>query len=354
MGKKCKDHLENEFNSVQEMCNYWNINYSTFRGRINRKWKLKDALIVEVKDNKCFDHLGNEYNNQVEMCKHWKISDNTFRERIRIGWSLENALTVNMVDKKAIDHLGNEYSTVKAMCNYWNISLSAFNYRIKNKWSLKDALTIKVEPVIIPEQPTDHIGNKFNCLEEMCEYWNIPINTFKTRIRHSWSIEDALTAKIGRSNNKDKPVDHLGNKFNTVEEMCEHWDISYSSFYTRMANNMTVEEALTVPLREKDMEPVDHLGNRFDTLQEMCKHWGISKGAFQSRLQLGWSLEDALTIPPKQQYANRNNCRKVTDHLGQEFKSITEMCKHWGVKYSTFNSRIRYKWSVKDALTTKV
>lgn len=42
----------------------------------------------------------------------------------------------------------------------------------------------------------------------------------------------------------------------------------------------------------------DHLGNTFNTILEMCRHYNISSSSFHGRYKLKkWSLEDALTRP---------------------------------------------------------
>ena len=43
---------------------------------------------------------------------------------------------------------------------------------------------------------------------------------------------------------------------------------------------------------------------------------------------------------------------KYKDHLGNEFKSIRDMCRHWNANYSTFYTRYNSMcWSVERALT---
>lgn len=41
----------------------------------------------------------------------------------------------------------------------------------------------------------------------------------------------------------------------------------------------------------------DHLGNRYDTLEEMCNHYNIRVQTYINRRNRGWSLEGALTRP---------------------------------------------------------
>jgi hypothetical protein len=44
--------------------------------------------------------------------------------------------------------------------------------------------------------------------------------------------------------------------------------------------------------------------------------------------------------------------KQCTDHLGNEYPSITAMCKAYNIPTQTYGMRIKQGWSVKDALTT--
>ena len=89
----------------------------------------------------------------------------------------------------------------------------------------------------------------------------------------------------------------------------------------------------------------DHLGQEFDTIIEMCKYWGMSAATFRARIKSGMTLEDALTTKVGMR------CKKCKDHLGQEFDTIIEMCKYWGIRCKTFKNRMGKGWTLDRALT---
>ena len=65
---------------------------------------------------KCKDHLGNEYGSVAQMCKHYGISQPTYLCRINKGWSIEKALTNHINNGKIIyDHLGNKFKSISSM-----------------------------------------------------------------------------------------------------------------------------------------------------------------------------------------------------------------------------------------------
>ena len=42
-------------------------------------------------------------------------------------------------------------------------------------------------------QYTDHLGNKFNSIKDMCKYWNVNVKTYTTRYKKGWSLKESLT-----------------------------------------------------------------------------------------------------------------------------------------------------------------
>lgn len=75
----------------------------------------------------------------------------------------------------------------------------------------------------------------------------------------------------------------------------------------------------------------DHLGNHFKSVSAMTKHWGISPSSYQDRINKGWSLEKSLTTPTK----NIRRPQEYTDFKGNVFPNATSMAKEYGVALVT-------------------
>lgn len=65
----------------------------------------------------------------------------------------------------------------------------------------------------------------------------------------------------------------------------------------------------------------DHLGNEYKSISEMCRHYGINLNSYKNRIESGMSLEKSLTTP----VAVRCRGKKYTDHFGNVFNSLSEM-----------------------------
>lgn len=87
---------------------------------------------------------------------------------------------------------------------------------------------------------------------------------------------------------------------------------------------------------------VDHEGNHFDTLRELCNHWEVNPKVFSKRKERGWSLKECL---------EGREPIKCPD--GSEFKTWREVAKHYCIDRSTLRRRLSRGMSLEQALTTK-
>ncbi len=153
----------------------------------------------------------------------------------------------------------------------------------------------------------DHLGNKFATIKEMCGYWHITYGAYKERTRHNWPLDKKLTTPIRKKQN--------------IESTDKNLDVPKS--FTEMF---------------KENKPIDHLGNEFKSIKEMCNYWKIPYSTYISRRNhSGWSVEDALTIKPG------IIKRKVIDHTGKEFESIKDACTTWHIHRDTYTERTKSK-----------
>lgn len=93
-----------------------------------------DKIIVDGKRYACLSDVSHAYHVDLYF----------INERLKQGWTLEKAVHTPAV-KTVSDHLGNKFETIKKMCEYWGITSFTFAKRIKNGKSLKEALTTPVK-----------------------------------------------------------------------------------------------------------------------------------------------------------------------------------------------------------------
>lgn len=250
-----------------------------------------------------------------------------------------------------VDHLGNKYESRAEMLRVYNISDVAFLHRLnKLHWSLEKTLTEpKNQYKSTAIKCTDHLGNEFQSKEEMAAYWNIPRPTFFRRIRDGWSLEDALTKPIkNKALSKRKIIDPENNIFETIEEMCSAWDITKEVYMWNMRHNMSIYDALTHTTKDENLLYTDDNGNIYSSLNELARAYNINKTVIRSRLELGWTLSEILKKPSKIKHGSN-----VKDHLGNKYKTRKEMLDHYGVSEMTFKHRKKLGHDLETCLSNK-
>lgn len=89
----------------------------------------------------------------------------------------------------------------------------------------------------------------------------------------------------------------------------------------------------------------DHLGNRYKSVSEMCRHWNIGMSVYSNRIHRGKSLEEALTEPVKR-YKNEDTTGKtinkwvVLDGIEDTNGKIKVRCLLCGVTYKVTKHNI--------------
>lgn len=230
------------------------------------------------------------------------------------------------------DHKGNTFETLGDMCEAYDMSRALYYVRQQKGWSLEEILTTPLKKVNKPV--TDYKGNKYPSEEKMCEYYGINQSTYRFRIKKGWTQEKALT------NQTDVIMDHLGNIFKTKKEMCEYHHVNRATYSSRIKAGKSIEEAL-----RPDEKAIikDHYGNVWNSQKAMCLFYGVDQKAYRSSIKAGKSLKEALTPP----------CKRVQDHLGKHYENVEEMCQAYGIKPATYYKRKEKGWSLEKALTYK-
>lgn len=144
----------------------------------------------------------------------------------------------------------------------------------------------------------DHLGNRYSSESGMCAEYGISRQLYTFRRKKGWTVEKALTTPCGgKHHSAEKVADHLGNLYNNKREMCEAYGILDTTYYSRLARGCSKEEALTGKKWErKETEKVtDHKGNRYSSVQKMCEVYGIKPDTYRYRVKQGWGKKEALT-----------------------------------------------------------
>ena len=300
-GKKCVDHLGNEYPSLAAMLRTYGIPDISYRYRLKEKhWSLEKTLTTPIQDMlkttaiKCKDHLGNEFASKRDMCDYWRIPRNTFFNRIRSGWDIESALTTpikctNKQRRMIFDHLGNEFENVDKMCEWHNISKEQYLTNIRNGLSIERALTERTKRT---KHPKDHLGNEFPSINAMCAHYGITKTTLRCRLELGWDLQSILEHPEDNSKHI-KCKDHEGREFKTQKDMLEYHGIAYAKYKHRVKRGLDLDKCLSSKNLRVECH-VDHHGNRFECLGDMVEYWCINNGTYHKHKKDGADLKTCL------------------------------------------------------------
>lgn len=239
----CKDHLGNVYKNVSIMCNAYGISLTEYCNRIHKGWDIRDVLTKECNTeilDVVYDHKGNAYSSLVSLCEAYGISVTVYLYRIKSGWSVQKALTYpvrrfKFKNKQPVyDFKGNAYNTQVDMCIHYGIDPSIYRYRIKAGWSVERALITPTKSVSILNGKGDI---KYRGVRQYAQANNI-----------GESCAYITNRQTRKPMNYECCLDHLGNWYATVADMCSQYNINKTTYYTRLRSGRSKEEALTSPL----------------------------------------------------------------------------------------------------------
>ena len=301
-----EDHLGNKFPTKKAMALYYGITPVVLAKRQSRGWSLEKALTTPINPQlpTVKDHLGNTFVGKKELYKHYDVVPRIAEKLLAAGFSLEDVLTkkegVYNTGRVQKDHLGNVFIGLKTMCEHYGITTSAYYQRLRAGWTLEETLTTPIgDHTKKGIACKDHLGNEFSSIGDMLDHYGITRTVYGYRKKLGWTLEKILTTPFKV---QDEIKDHLGNEYETVHDMASKYPCKTSETYrSRRKTGMSVEKALMTPVAKRDYqksrECFDYLGDRYETLKAMCDHYEIEPNTYKARRRRGMSVEEALTTP---------------------------------------------------------
>lgn len=128
------------------------------------------------------------------------------------------------------------------------------------------------------------------------------------------------------------PIEYKGKKYSSIRALAVAYGKNPVAVYARLKQTNDIEFALNQEKKWSLKTIKDHLGNEFRSLSAKCKHYGISVSGYKRRIKNGYTEEQALTETAK------INCkRQSVEYKGMKFKSISEACEKLNVKKSRYS-----------------
>ena len=187
-------------------------------------------------------------------------------------------------------------------------------------------------------------GKTFYSIKEAAKYYNLALGTVNARLNRGWSIEEAF-GLVERKNESFKPITVNGKTFKSIAEACRYYNLDYKTVLQRFCNyghGWSIEEAFgLVERKEKPRKGNEVIleGKTFPTIKEACKYYNLNYNTIYGRLDKGWTVEDAISVPVREGSRGKT---VIVD--GNEFISIAEACRYYNLKYNNVSTRLRHGW----------
>ena len=206
----------------------------------------------------------------------------------------------------------------------------------------------------------DHLGNQFNTKDDMCRQYGITVKDYNNRLNLGWDIEQILTTPVKSRSNS---IVYNGVTYNSINDLAKAFNVDSQAVRRRLKYNQPLDDLLKNGVQKQEIECEDHTGRKFSCQADMARAWGMKPVTLRARLNRGMSVEEALTRTTSRSEIvkncenNRvnfsNSGRKIADHLGRQYNSIKEMADAWDINYDLLKDRINMRgWDIERALTT--
>ncbi len=242
------------------------------------------------------------------------------------------------INEKPKDHLGNEFETIKAMIDHYGITRSAYDKRIRAGWSLEKTLTMPLRKT--RERVRRRFANRIK----------VPVSksAYQQRKIRGYSEEKANEKPLMPNGKNEASVayDHKHQKYKNTTEMALAWNLPPETVRDRLHAGWTIKRALTTPVNEHSKTVTDSKGNTYPSWNAYAAAKGLTRNIVLKLRQKGYTIEQIDNYKRKD-----TSC---TDHKGKSYKSEKEMCKAYGVNYTTYKVRRSKGMPVEEALTAPI
>lgn len=203
------------FHTLPEIANYFNINVEQLRLRIYKQnMSIQDAInhkpkkVKQKKKNRnIITKDGEIFSSVYEISKKYDLAQVTIERLLKNNKSIKH---YNRPKSEFIIN-GVSYKSLTSYCNDHNLNINTVYSRIKRGQTLEEAVNQKIKkqsPIVknitkkpINKRPLITInGKSYSNIKAACKDYNIKYNTYRTRRKKGWSVEEAITTPLMKCN----------------------------------------------------------------------------------------------------------------------------------------------------------
>ena len=183
--------------------------------------------------------------------------------------------------------------------------------------------------------------------------YSVLLNNFKTGM----PIENAIKKQPRkRKESKHGPFLVEGKEYINIPSLAAEYQLNSNTIFKRFERGKRGNDLIPKNKRKNYKPPVPGVkkykyyieGKRFNSKPEMCKHFGVNYSTYRRRIENGLSVEEALGIVkvPDRRRVNKKNKENLkaseVDLVvnGKRFESISALAREYNMKDVTLRTRI--------------
>ena len=323
-----------EFVSSAELCRHYNLDVRTFRARIASGWPLEQACGEVPRKRNEYAYKGHTYTSVRSMAEAYNLPYERVSSRLRLGFTIADAMSPlevqNRYGRKAITINGERFGSMIAAANKLNLTRSQLKSRLvyldKEKTHAKLAELPKRKYKKRPRDLTVE-GRNFKTYIELSEHYKIPEGTIRSRLNRGKSIEEAVGLITVETL---FPLEFDGQEFQTSQEIASHYGINRATFDYRFKKaGWSLRASLGLEETAAAGDAVKVAGQTFASKSQAARHFNIHLPTFFRRVRDGWTLEEACEVAPRNNQRSDRKIYVVTLPNGDEevVSNLSEFCR---------------------------
>ncbi len=154
------------------------------------------------------------------------------------------------------------------------------------------------------DMPVIYNDKEYKSIAELCRELGVSLSSFRSYLYYRYEgvptkkkkvlIQDNIQSDMDRFLKKhSKYIAPDGTVYDSFSDCCRKTGVSYGAAYNRIKRNNCPEEQIFSKKRIGRIK--DHLGNDYPSISAMCKAYGVSKDDYKQRIAAGESVESVLT-----------------------------------------------------------
>ena len=186
--------------------------------------------------------------------------------------------------------------------------------------------------------------------------YGVLLNNFKSGIPIENAIKKQPRKKVKLKHSKHGPFFVEGKKYLNIPSLAQEYQLNANTVFKRLERGKRGDDLIPEKKRKyfkpPILEPKKYKyyieGNGFNSKPDMCKYYGINYSTYRRRIKKGFSTEEALGIvkvADKRHVVikDKQNLKASEVDLvinGKWFKSISELAREYDMKEVTLRNRI--------------